>query len=79
MLNKFEDIMYVSLKTLMPYLIEKKNLQEADPNEDNLLLECDKLTEESEPSKIINVTNEDSIHSAELSAETIDSADSACK
>lgn len=51
--------------------------KEADPNEDNLLLECDKLTEESEPSKIINVTNEDSIHSAELSAETIDSADSA--
>lgn len=66
------------LQRLCKILI-KHFFQEADPNEDNLLLECEKLTEESEPTKIINVTNEDSIHSAELSAEATDSADSACK
>lgn len=44
--------------------------KEAEPNEDNLILGSDKLEEETEPSKIINVTNEDSMHHVELSTDS---------
>ncbi|XP_045129159.1 late secretory pathway protein AVL9 homolog isoform X4 [Portunus trituberculatus] len=48
--------------------------KEADPSESNLILRSNKIEEESEPSKIINVTNEDSMHHVELSTDSALSA-----
>ncbi|XP_063841565.1 late secretory pathway protein AVL9 homolog isoform X2 [Scylla paramamosain] len=48
--------------------------KEADPSESSLILGSDKIEEESEPSKIINVTNEDSMHHVELSTDSALSA-----